>query len=84
VLTYEIEVLNLRPEGALVAGRVQVEGVVTVEAEIFFAYLDQNRSQQLFGSQNFVFTGELQYLLGRFTGKAPGAKEVSPPPNGSR
>jgi 3-hydroxyacyl-[acyl-carrier-protein] dehydratase len=83
VLTYEAEVLNLRPEGASVAGRVLVEGVVTVEAEIFFAHLDQNRSQQLFGAHNFVFTGEMQYLLGRLTGTANGAKDASLPPDGS-
>src|ERR1700675_4776445 len=39
-LTYEVEILNLRPEGASVGGRVLVEGVVTAEAEIFFAHLD--------------------------------------------
>ena len=34
------------------------------EAEIFFAHLDQARSQQLFGDNNFVFSGELKYMLG--------------------
>ena len=37
---------------------------VVAEAEIFFAHLDQARSQQLFGDHNFVFSGELKYLLG--------------------
>jgi len=45
---------------------------VTAEAEIFFAHLDQNRSQQLFGDHNFVFSGEMRYLLGRMTGASPG------------
>jgi len=66
-LVYETEILNLRPEGATVAGRVRVDDTVTAEAEIFFAHLDQSRSKQLFGDQNFVFTGEMQYLLGRLT-----------------
>src|SRR5882672_10964141 len=48
VLTYEAEILHLRPEGAAVAGRVLVDGTLTAEAEIFFAHLDQNRSAQLF------------------------------------
>lgn len=34
------------------------------EAELFFAHLDQARSQQFFGDDNFVFTGNLQKLLG--------------------
>jgi 3-hydroxyacyl-[acyl-carrier-protein] dehydratase len=67
-LLYEVEVLHLRPEGAAVGGRVLVDGAVTAEAEVFFAHLDQNRAQQLFGEHNFVFSGEMRYLLGRFTG----------------
>jgi 3-hydroxyacyl-[acyl-carrier-protein] dehydratase len=67
-LVYEAEILHMRPEGAAVAGRVLVEEEVTAEAEIFFAHLDQNRSAQLFGDHNFVFSGEMRYLLGRMTG----------------
>jgi 3-hydroxyacyl-[acyl-carrier-protein] dehydratase len=67
-LVYEAEILHLRPEGASVAGRVVVDGAVTAEAEIFFAHLDQARSRQLFGDHNFVFTGEMKYLLGRMMG----------------
>jgi 3-hydroxyacyl-[acyl-carrier-protein] dehydratase len=62
-LVYEAEVLHLRPEGAAVKGRVLVEGELTAEVEIFFAFLDQSRSQQLFGEHNFVFSGELGHLL---------------------
>jgi 3-hydroxyacyl-[acyl-carrier-protein] dehydratase len=61
---YEVEMLNLRPEGAAVQGRVLVGGTVVGEAEIFFAHLDQARSQQLFGDHNFVFSGELQRVVG--------------------
>ena len=67
-LIYEAEILHLRPEGASVQGRVLVGGTVTAEAEIFFAHLDQSRSKQLFGDHNFVFSGEMKYLLGRMTG----------------
>jgi 3-hydroxyacyl-[acyl-carrier-protein] dehydratase len=66
-LVYEAEILHLREEGASVAGRVLVDGSVTAEAEIFFAHLDKSRSQQLFGDKNFVFTGEMEHLLGRLT-----------------
>jgi 3-hydroxyacyl-[acyl-carrier-protein] dehydratase len=77
-LIYDAEILHLRPEGAAVQGRVVVDGAVTAEAEIFFAHLDQNRSAQLFGEHNFVFSGEMRYLLGRMTGLSrPGGNTSS-------
>ncbi len=63
-LTYDVEILTLREEGASVAGRVFAADELIAEAEIFFAHLDQARSQQLFGDHNFVFSGELKHLLG--------------------
>lgn len=63
-LIYDVEMLHLRPEGAAVKGQVTVGGEVLAEAEIFFAHLDQSRSQQLFGDHNFVFSGELKNMLG--------------------
>jgi len=63
-MIYDVEILHLRPEGASVQGRVTVDGTLAVEAEIFFAHLDQARSKQLFGDHNFVFSGELKHLLG--------------------
>jgi 3-hydroxyacyl-[acyl-carrier-protein] dehydratase len=54
----------MRPEGASVQGKVWDGETLVAEAEIFFAHLDQNRSQQLFGDHNFVFSGELRQLLG--------------------
>jgi 3-hydroxyacyl-[acyl-carrier-protein] dehydratase len=79
-LVYEVELLHLRSEGASVQGRVLVEDTVIAEAEIFFAHLDQARSQQMFGDHNFVFSGELKHVLGlakvlasRTDGGNPGA-----------
>ena len=63
-LVYEAEVLHLRPEGAAVGGRVTAGEELIAEAEIFFAFLDKSRSQQFFGDQNFVFSGELKHPLG--------------------
>src|SRR5690242_14437563 len=63
-VVYDVELLHLRPEGAAVRGRVLVGDQEAVEAEIFFAHLDQNRSRQLFGDHNFVFSGELKRILG--------------------
>jgi 3-hydroxyacyl-[acyl-carrier-protein] dehydratase len=80
-LVYEAEILHMRPEGASVQGRVLVDGQLTAEAEIFFAHLDQNRSAQLFGEHNFVFSGEMRYLLGRLTALARPAGEAGSPRN---
>ncbi len=63
-LIYAVDLLHLRPEGAAVGGRVLVGEALVAEAEICFAHLDHARSQQLFGAQNFVFSGELKHLLG--------------------
>jgi len=63
-LVYETQLLHLRPEGAAVHGRVTVNNELIVDAEIFFAHLDQSRSRQIFGDHNFVFSGELRQLLG--------------------
>src|SRR5438874_5641569 len=50
-LIYDVELLTLRPEGASIQGRITAaipgEAPTLVgEAEIFFAHLDQSRSQQ--------------------------------------
>lgn len=73
-LLYDVEILNLRPEGASIGGRIfafppgqspgEPSGAPLGEAEIFFAHLDQARSQQLFGDRNFVFSGGLKDMLG--------------------
>lgn len=62
-LIYDTEIQVLRPEGGAVEGRVTSNGELVAEAEIFFAHLDQSRSGIDFGEKNFVFSGELSYLL---------------------
>lgn len=84
-LVYDVELVRLREEGAVVRGRVTVDGQLVAEAEIFFAHLDQNRSRQLFGERNFVFSGELKHILN--LAKAVATKQPAPAgqssPNGS-
>lgn len=64
-LTYDATLLQLRTEGAVIEGRITAaDGQLVAEAEIYFAHLDQSRSQQVFGDRNFVFSGELKHLLG--------------------
>ncbi|MGL6075572.1 MAG: 3-hydroxyacyl-ACP dehydratase FabZ family protein [Fimbriiglobus sp.] len=64
-LTYTATLLDVRPEGAMVAGKITCGDALIGEAEIFFAHLDQSRARQAFGDDNFVFSGELTYLLGQ-------------------
>jgi hypothetical protein len=81
-LTYDVAVTNLREEGASVEGKVSVNGETTVEADIFFAFLDRSRSAQLFGERNFVFSGELKYLVDRMLAglrSSEGEREASTP-----
>src|SRR5208337_1152235 len=63
-LIYDVELVHLREESASVQGKARVGDILIAEAEILFAHLDQNRSRQIFGDQNFVFTGELKRMLG--------------------
>jgi len=75
-LIYETEIQHLRPEGASVLGKVYSGGQLTAEVEIFFAHLDQNRAQQMFGEHNFVFSGEMRNLV---MGLTRGARKPPPP-----
>src|SRR5437762_7489178 len=63
-LVYDAKLVHLRAEGAMIEGAVTADGRPLAEAEIYFAHLDQSRSQQMFGDRNFVFSGELKQLLG--------------------
>jgi 3-hydroxyacyl-[acyl-carrier-protein] dehydratase len=63
-LTYDVEMLHLRPEGATVGGRVSISDEIIAEAEIFFAHLDKARTPPQLSDNNFVFGGELKQLLG--------------------
>lgn len=57
LLRYEVELLELRDEGGIVAGKVVRDGETIAEAEIFFAHLDQSRGViDGMGEDNFVFT----------------------------
>ena len=75
-LVYDATLVQLRDEGAMVEGKVTADGRTLAEAEIYFAHLDQARSQQVFGDRNFVFSGELKHLLGL----APVAARAPAPP----
>jgi 3-hydroxyacyl-[acyl-carrier-protein] dehydratase len=78
-LTYDAEVLHLRPEGAAVQAKASVGEEAVVTAEIFFAFLDQSRARSAFDESNFVFTGELKYLLRQVRALAASSKNASAP-----
>lgn len=63
-LVYDVEVLDLREEGATIKGRITSSGELIGEAEIMFIHLDQSRAGAIFGDDNFVFTGSLMKILG--------------------
>jgi 3-hydroxyacyl-[acyl-carrier-protein] dehydratase len=63
-LIYSTRIVDLRPEGATIAGEVHIGGERIGEAEIMFMHLDKARSGAIFGDRNFVFAGELGNLLG--------------------
>jgi len=73
-LIYEVEVVNLRTEGAVVQGTVRAarpgqareQAEAIGQAEIFFAHLDPARAPQGVPRENFVFSGALQRLLSDF------------------
>ncbi|MEO2089907.1 MAG: 3-hydroxyacyl-ACP dehydratase FabZ family protein [Gemmataceae bacterium] len=79
VLTYKADVLDLKPEGAIVKGAVTCGPDPVCDAEIFFAHLDQNRGRQMFGDFNFVFSGELANLLGMAKLAASQSQPTDPP-----
>src|SRR5215203_1607005 len=54
-LEYIAELIDLKPEGAVVNARVLCNGEPMAEAEIIYAHLDQAREDPT-GAKNFVFT----------------------------
>jgi 3-hydroxyacyl-[acyl-carrier-protein] dehydratase len=63
-LTYSTELIDFRPEGGTVQGKVYIGDEQIGEAEIMFMHLDKARSGAVFGDKDFVFAGELGNLLG--------------------
>ncbi len=70
-LVYDVTLEALRTEGASISGRVyagkaldELPSEEVARVHIFFAHLDRSRSNQVFGEHNFVFSGELKYMLG--------------------
>ncbi len=63
-LTYTTKLEQLSEVGGLVSGTVHVGAELIGEAEIFFAHVDPSQTKDLLGEENFVFTGQLQKMLG--------------------
>jgi 3-hydroxyacyl-[acyl-carrier-protein] dehydratase len=63
-LTYTTKLEQLSEVGGLVSGTVHAGDELIGEAEIFFAHVDPSQTKDLLGEDNFVFTGQLQKMLG--------------------
>lgn len=70
ILTYDVTLIDLRDEGAVVSAKVTKNGVERMaEAEIVFAHLDQSRgSDSEQAAKNFVFTRDHLIALLRMAG----------------
>jgi len=62
-LTYEVKLVDLRSEGAVVEGQAYVDGRLVADVELFFVHLDQARGPQATDQKNFVFTEEMLSML---------------------
>jgi 3-hydroxyacyl-[acyl-carrier-protein] dehydratase len=64
-LIYDVEVTDLRAEGAVVHCQAFLNGTTQkiADVEIVFAHLDNSRANQIFGPKNFVFTRQLLGVL---------------------
>jgi 3-hydroxyacyl-[acyl-carrier-protein] dehydratase len=63
-LTYTATLAQISDVGGMVNGTVHVGDELIGEAEIFFAHVEPSQLKELTGSDNFVFTGGLQKMLG--------------------
>ena len=63
-LTYTATLEQMGEVGGLVVGTVHVGDELVAEAEIFFSHVDPSQAKELVGTDNFVFTGNLQKMLG--------------------
>ncbi len=78
-LHYQVQVIDLRPEGASIKGTITSDNELVAEAEIMFIHLDRSMAGRLFGDNNFVFSGELKKILG-LSQLAPDAAEPANTP----
>jgi 3-hydroxyacyl-[acyl-carrier-protein] dehydratase len=63
MLHYDVEVVSIRDEGAIVQGRVSVGEELIGEAEITFAHVDASKLGLPGDAANFVFGGGLKLML---------------------
>jgi 3-hydroxyacyl-[acyl-carrier-protein] dehydratase len=54
---------EVRPEGALIEGRITCNGDLVAEIQMMFAHLDQSRTPIEVGEENFVFNEDFIRML---------------------
>lgn len=63
-IVYHAEVIDeIRPEGASIRGTITRGDEIVAEIELMFVHLDQSRSGDDFGDDNFVFSPQFVELL---------------------
>jgi 3-hydroxyacyl-[acyl-carrier-protein] dehydratase len=63
-IRFEAEVVGeIRPEGALISGRITKNGTEVAHIEMMFAHLDQSRGPVETGDDNFVFNEDFIRML---------------------
>ena len=78
-LTYSTTLTQISDVGGMVNGAVHVGDELIGEAEIFFAHVGPEQLKALTGADNFVFTGNLQKMLGLAKAAAKKAEPAAAP-----
>ena len=73
-IVYDVELLDLRAEGAVVQGRATINGQPLAEAELVFAHLDKSLAGRAVGHESLVFSDEIMAVLDIAQAKANAAK----------
>ena len=81
-LIYEVELADLREEGAVVTGTATVDGRLVARVELFFVHLDRARTAHLSLDNNFVFSEEMLSML-RLVRAESAAAPISDTPAGA-
>lgn len=85
ILEYQVELADLRPEGAVCDGRVFRNGQLMAKAQIFFAHLDKSRTiEDENSARNFVFTKDHLVALLRMAGGTYRESEPADVPENSQ
>lgn len=73
-IVYDVELLDVRSEGAVTQGRATINGQPLAEAELVFAHLDKSLAGRAVGHEGVVFSDEILAVLELAQAKANAAQ----------